>query len=201
MDGSRSRPEQPEDSVTEHELIEAAKGGNREAFGVLVEQHQSRLCRAACCLTRGASDAEDLAQEAFVRAYLALGRFRGDSAFYTWLFGILLNVYRRWLRKQQRIRGRRGDVEVTEVADSAAAPSRQAAASDEARRTLRAIDHLPPPLREVMVLRHLEEMSYAEIAAAMGCRLGTVRSRLHRARALLVTRLGTERGAVNGARR
>jgi RNA polymerase sigma-70 factor (ECF subfamily) len=196
MNGSRSRSEQHEDSVTEERLIERAKGGSREAFGVLVEQHQNRLYRAACCLTRGASDAEDLAQEAFVRAYLALGRFRGDSAFYTWLFGILLNVYRRWVRKQQRARRRRHDAEVAGVADPAAAPSRRAAAGDELGRALRAIDGLPPRFREVMVLRHLEEMSYEEIAVATGCRLGTVRSRLHRARELLVARLGRNRGGA-----
>ncbi len=173
-------------------LIEAARRGDREAFGGLVEAHQDRLFRSACCLTRSAADAEDLAQETFVRAYRGLGRFRGDCAFYTWLFGILLNVYRRWARQQRR--QRRLSAEGSEAAGAAASPGRRAAAAEELARALRVVDALPGRLREVMVLRHVEAMSYEEIARAVGCRPGTVRSRLHRARALLAVRWRQGRG-------
>jgi RNA polymerase sigma-70 factor (ECF subfamily) len=179
------------EAAREAQLVKAAKGGDRRAFGDLVAHFQDRLFRAACGLVRNATEAEDIAQETFVRAYLGLGRFRGDSAFYTWLFGILLNVYRRFLRRSRRDR----TVEMADVerADGAPSPSRRAAVGEELGRTLRAIEHLPRRLREVMVLRHVEEMSYEEIAEAAGCRVGTVRSRLHRARELLVTRLGRTR--------
>jgi len=182
----------------EAQLVKAAKGGDRRAFGHLVEHFQDRLFRAACGLARNATEAEDIAQETFVRAYLGLGRFRGDSAFYTWLFGILLNVYRRFLRRSRRQRTT-GMTDVEPV-DTAPSPSRQAAAGEELGRALRAIEHLPRRLREVMVLRHVEAMSYEQIAAAAGCRIGTVRSRLHRARALLITRLGHERVEAGDAR-
>ncbi|HET6497103.1 MAG TPA: sigma-70 family RNA polymerase sigma factor [Thermoleophilia bacterium] len=187
------------DAALERNLIESARGGNRRAFGALVEQYQARLHRAACCLARNASEAEDMAQEAFVRAYMSLGRFRGDSAFYTWLFGILLNVYRKFLRLQQKRRVE--EPVVAEVADSAPSPSRQAAASEELDRVMRAIEHMPPRLREVMVLRHVEEMAYEEIAQAIGRGIGTVRSRLHRARELLMTRLGYAGDGAAGAAR
>ena len=176
----------------EARLIEAVQGGDTKAFGSLVETHQVRLYRAACCLTRSASEAEDLAQETFVRAYRALGRFRGDCSFYTWLFAILLNVYRGWVRRERR-RGR-AQTNNPDVAAASPSPSRSIAARDDLERVLRVIDGLPHKLREVLVLRHLEAMSYDEIARAVGCRPGTVRSRLHRARALLAVRCRQRRG-------
>lgn len=182
----------------EAQLVKAAQGGDRQAFGHLVEHFQDRLVRAACGLVRDAGVAEDIAQETFVRAYLGLGRFRGDSAFYTWLFGILLNVYRRFLRRSRR--DRTTGLTGVEPVDGAPSPSRRAAVGEELGRALRAIEHLPRRLREVMVLRHVEGMSYEQIAAAAGCRIGTVRSRLHRARALLVTRLGHTRVEAGDAR-
>jgi RNA polymerase sigma-70 factor (ECF subfamily) len=186
------------DAALERELIEAARRGNRRAFGALVEHHQARLHRSACCLTRGAADAEDLAQEAFVRAYMGLGRFRGDCAFYTWLFGILLNVYRRWLRVQRRILSRHDENAASEMPDSRPSPGHQVAVADELGRVLGVIEHLPRRLREVLVLRHVEEMSYDEIARAVGCRVGTVRSRLSRARELLATRWRQAQGERKG---
>jgi len=180
--------------VRDEELIEAAKGGDRAAFGSLVEAYQGRLFRSACCLARNATDAEDLAQEVFVRAWRSLGRFRGGCAFYTWLFAILLNVYRTWLRRQRRMQRGRVEAATTDVADPAALPNRRAAAGDELMRALRVMDHLPRRLREVMVLRHVEQMSYEAIARAVGCRTGTVRSRLHRARRLLTVRWQQEHG-------
>ncbi|MBN1919143.1 MAG: sigma-70 family RNA polymerase sigma factor [Verrucomicrobia bacterium] len=186
------------DAALEHDLIEAARRGNRRAFGSLVEQYQARLHRSACCLTRGAADAEDLAQEAFVRAYTGLGRFRGDCAFYTWLFGILLNVYRHWLRQQRRAPHGHDVQAANETPDPGPSPNRQAAGSDELGRALGVIEHLPRRLREVLVLRHVEEMSYDEIACAVGCRVGTVRSRLHRARELLAVKWRQAHGERKG---
>lgn len=181
------------DAAAEEALIAAARRGDRGAFGLLVERYRDRLHRAALGLTRGSADAEDLAQEAFIRAYGGLGRFRGDCAFYTWLFGILLNVYRSWLRRQRRTARHVVRTE-PDAADPAPLPDRRAAASDELERALCVIDHLPRPLREVLVLRHVEEMSYEEMARAVGCRVGTVRSRLHRARELLAARWRRARG-------
>ncbi len=181
------------DAAADEALIAAARRGDRGAFGILVERYRDRLHRAAMGLTRGSADAEDLAQEAFIRAFGGLGRFRGDCAFYTWLFGVLLNVYRRWMRRRARVQQRVVHAE-TDSADPAPLPDRRAAASDELERALSVIDHLPPKLREVLVLRHLEEMSYVEMARAVGCRVGTVRSRLHRARELLAVRWRRARG-------
>ncbi len=181
------------DAAAEGALIAAARRGDRGAFGILVERYRDRLHRVALGLTRGSADAEDLAQEAFVRAYGGLGRFRGDCAFYTWLFGILLNVYRRWVRRRARVRQHVVNTQ-TDAPDLAPLPNRQAAAKDELERALSVIDHLPPKLREVLVLRHLEEMSYVEMARAIGCRVGTVRSRLHRAREQLAARWQRVRG-------
>lgn len=186
------------DGALEHDLIEAARRGNRRAFGCLVEQYQMRLHRSACCLTRGATDAEDLAQETFVRAYTSLGRFRGDCAFYTWLFGILLNVYRRWLRRQRHAPLRQDAEAANRTPDPGPSPRRQAQVSDELGRALDVIDHLPGRLREVLVLRHVESMSYEEIARAVGCRVGTVRSRLSRARGLLTVKWRQAQGEKKG---
>jgi len=186
------------DAALEANLIEAARRGTRRAFGNLVEHYQARLHRSACCLTRGAADAEDLAQETFVRAYMGLGRFRGDCAFYTWLFGILLNVYRRWLRRQRREPSRHDENAAVEAPDPHPSPGRQAAVADELGRVFGVIEHLPRRLREVLVLRHVEEMSYDEIARAVGCRVGTVRSRLHRAREFLAVKWRQARGERKG---
>jgi RNA polymerase sigma-70 factor (ECF subfamily) len=175
------------DAAAEEGLIAAARRGDRGAFGILVERYRDRLHRAAVGLTRGSADAEDLAQEAFIRAFGALGRFRGESAFSTWLFGVLLNVYRRWVRRRARMRQRVTNVQ-TNAPDLAPLPNRQAAAKDELEQALSVVDGLPPKLRQALVLRHIEEMSYREMARAIGCRVGTVRSRLHRARELLAAR-------------
>jgi len=177
------------------ELIEAARHGDEVAFSSLIETYYARLYRAACCLTRSAPDAEDLAQETSVRACRALGRFRGDCSFYTWLFSILLNLYRRWLRHQRRRQRWHTGAKHPEAADPAPSPRRRLAAQDDLERVLRLIDELPPKLREILVLRHVEEMSNDEIARAVGCRPGTVGSRLHRARQLLAARCRRSRGS------
>jgi RNA polymerase sigma-70 factor (ECF subfamily) len=153
----------------------------------LVEEHYDRLFRAARLMCGSAQAAEDLVQDSFLAAAESLGRFKGHSSTYTWLYGILLNKFRRWLRRKgraplslQAIAGeeaRRPPEEVLQ-ADSPGPPQR-AEAAEATELVRRAVEELDPDHRAVITLRYLEGMSYGEIARALGCPVGTVKSRIH----------------------
>jgi RNA polymerase sigma-70 factor (ECF subfamily) len=171
------------------ELVKRAQRGERGAFDLLVLRYQHKVVKLVARLLRDPTEAEGVAQEAFVKAYRALASFRGDSAFYTWLYRIAVNTARNAMASRQR-RPLDYEADLSETEQSAVA-SRMShsdtpeatALSDEIHATVnRAVADLPEDLRTAIILREIEGLSYEEIAAAMDCPVGTVRSRIFRAR-------------------
>ena len=170
-------------------LVERAQAGDQQAFEKLVSKYQRKLNRLLSRLIRDHGDVEDVVQEAFIKAYRALPKFRGDSAFYTWLYRIAVNTARNSIASRQR-RPLDYEADLSEneqtVVESRMRHTDTPEAnvlSEEIRRTVnRAIEDLPEDLRTAIILREVEGLSYEEIAAAMDCPVGTVRSRIFRAR-------------------
>lgn len=186
-------------------LVAEAAAGGREAFDELVSRHQARIFNLARALVGDDGEADDLAQETFIRAWRALGRFRGDSAFRTWLYRVAINVIRSHLAARSRRRavwgwwrhdtpgGMRTALDVADATDME---------RDAMRRELidRALAALPPDLRMAVTLRDVEGLEYREIADALGVPIGTVMSRISRARARLRPLLAPLlSGATSGA--
>jgi RNA polymerase sigma-70 factor (ECF subfamily) len=171
------------------ELVRRAQQNERGAFDLLVLKYQHKVIKLVARLLRDPTEAEDVAQEAFVKAYRALGSFRGDSAFYTWLYRIAVNTARNSIASRQR-RPLDYEVELSESEQNNVAARLKhddtpeaTVLSEEIRQTVNeAIELLPEDLRTAIVLREIEGLSYEEIATAMDCPVGTVRSRIFRAR-------------------
>lgn len=180
----------------DRDLVERVKAGDKQAFDVLVRKYQHKLIKLIMRYVSDPADAMDIAQEAFIKAYRALPNFRGDSSFYTWLYRIGINTAKNYVVAQ----GRRPpdsdiDAEDAERYDIESRLKDQdtpegMAQRDEIERTvLEAIEALPEDLRTAITLRELEGLSYEEIAQAMECPVGTVRSRIFRAREAIDKRL------------
>jgi RNA polymerase sigma-70 factor (ECF subfamily) len=171
------------------ELVKRAQRGERGAFDLLVLRYQHKVVKLVARLLRDPAEAEDVAQEAFVKAYRALGSFRGDSAFYTWLYRIAVNTARNSIASRQR-RPLDYEADLSENEQSAVESRMRHTdtpeanvLSEEIHRTVnRAVEELPEDLRTAIILREVEGLSYEEIAQAMDCPVGTVRSRIFRAR-------------------
>ena len=171
------------------ELVERVKKGDKKAFDLLVLKYQQKVANIISRYIKDSSEVFDVSQEAFIKAYRALPKFRGDSAFYTWLYRIAINTAKNHLAAKGR-RPPTDDVEaVTAEQMDAGGRLRETDTperlllKDEIARTIReAVDELPEDLRTAITLRELEGMSYDEIAEAMECPIGTVRSRIFRAR-------------------
>ena len=178
------------------ELIRRCRAGDVAAFEPLVEKYRQRVWRLAYQVLRDKEDAWDCAQEAFVRAFQSLPAFRGQSAFYTWLFRITINV----ATDRHRARGARarafGAEQVPEeewartAADRGATPDQAAIQAEKRERISRALDALPLKHRTIIMLSDVEGLSYREIAQVLSCPIGTVMSRLHNARRRLRAILG-----------
>lgn len=170
-------------------LVERVQQGEKAAFDLLVIKYQNKIIQLAYRYVHDQDEAMDVAQEAFIKAYKAIGRFRGDSAFYTWIYRIAINTAKNHLVASGR-RPPRSDIDAQEAEqyDSAAglkeyATPERMLLKDEIKQTIAsAIDGLPDDLRTAITLRELEGLSYEEIAEAMECPIGTVRSRIFRAR-------------------
>lgn len=167
------------------ELVTRSRQGDREAFGDLVRKYQDRLFHGIARIVGSRVDAEDLVQEAFVQAYVKLAAFRGHCSFYTWLYRIALNLAYSNARRRQVRKALEGTREVREdiPADSAASPSERMERAEESERIRRALSALSEEHRALLVLRGVEGFDYQTIAEVMNLNPGTVRSRLHRARA------------------
>ena len=171
------------------ELVRRAQKNERGAFDLLVLKYQHKVVKLVARLLRDPTEAEDVAQEAVVKAYRALGSFRGDSAFYTWLYRIAVNTARNSIASRQR-RPLDYEAELSESEQNNVAARLKhddtpeaTVLSEEIHQTVnQAIEQLPEDLRTAIVLREIEGLSYEEIAAAMDCPVGTVRSRIFRAR-------------------
>ena len=183
--------------VSDLSLVRRVQRGDKGAFDVLVLKYQHKLVKLVTRYVRNPAEAEDIAQEAFIKAYRALPQFRGDSAFYTWLYRIAINTAKNAVVSRDRspvdydfdrdsidesydMQGRLKDSETPEGL----------LLTDEIRQTVNAaIEQLPEDLRKAIVLRELEGLSYEQIASTMGCPVGTVRSRIFRAREAIDHRL------------
>jgi len=179
------------------ELVQRVQRGDKSAFDLLVRKYQHKVVKLVMRYMRDPADAEDVSQEAFIKAYRALPNFRGDSAFYTWLYRIAINTAKNAIvaRKRSPVEY---DLDLQNTEDSydmqgrlADTETPEALVLTEEIRTIvnTAIDALPEDLRTAIVLRELDGMSYEEIAAAMECPVGTVRSRIFRAREAIDRRL------------
>jgi RNA polymerase sigma factor (sigma-70 family) len=166
--------------VPDAELIARARAGEDHAFGMLVGRHQTVAFRTAYVICGDAADAEDAAQDAFIKARAAMGRFRPDAPFRPWLLTIVANEARNRRRAAGRRQALAGRV-AAELRAPVALPEAEALAGSDRRELAQALARLGPEHREVIVLRYLLDLSEAECAAALKCRPGTVKSRLSRA--------------------
>ena len=179
------------------ELVARVQRGDKQAFNLLVIKYQRKILRLLSRMIRDPADLEDVAQEAFIKAYRALPQFRGESAFYTWLYRIAINTARNWLSSVGRrpsapnaIESEDGETfNETDSLSDISTPESMVASREIAEAVNSAIEALPEDLRTAIVLREIEGMSYEDIAQTMGCPIGTVRSRIFRAREAIAQRL------------
>lgn len=176
---------------SEARLIRAATAGDQESFGRLVLKYQDRLVNSLYHLIGNQAEAEDVAQEAFVQAFLKLGSFRGQSQFYTWLFRIARNQAISRFRRSRKLASIDGGESGGEqmLLSQEAAPDRRLLEGETVAQVQLALARLSEEHRAILILRELEELDYDAIAAALDLPVGTVRSRLHRARLQLKAEL------------
>jgi RNA polymerase sigma factor (sigma-70 family) len=169
--------------TSEDDLVSRSRHGDRDAYGLLVARHQEVAFRTAYVICGNATEAQDAAQEGFIKTYMSLARFRDGAPFRPWLLRIVANEARNRRRSSGRRAHLAGRVQSARRSSGDAAPSPEDAviASLEHQALFKAIGRLDQRDREVIVLRYLAELSEAETAAALGCALGTAKSRLHRA--------------------
>jgi len=191
------------ESATDRELVAQCQAGDEQAFEELVRRHQHRAVNVAYQLLRDESDAVEVAQDAFVNIYRHIGTFRFEAEFTTWLHQIVVNLahnkHRWWKRRgrertfslDQNFETSTGAVE-RQMATTDPGPEAETLETELVERLDRAMQRLPRKFREVLVLRNVEQLSYAEIAAVLRCSVGTVKSRMTRARDALRARLKAE---------
>ena len=185
------------DREADQALVERAQRGDKKAFGLLVGKYQRKLARLLSRLIRDPAEVEDVTQEAFIKAYRALPSFRGDSAFYTWLYRSGVNTAKNYLVSQNR----RAPTSTAFDADEAEnfeegdqlrdinTPENMLLSKQMGNTVNAAMEVLPEDLRTAIVLREIEGLSYEEIAKIMDCPIGTVRSRIFRAREAVAEKL------------
>jgi RNA polymerase sigma-70 factor (ECF subfamily) len=178
-------------------LVERAQRGDQKAFGMLVEKYQRKLGRLLSRMVRDQAEVEDVVQESFIKAYRALPNFRGDSAFYTWLYRIGINTAKNYLVSMGRRPQISHDVEIEDAENfedaeelrTAETPETEMMTKEIAKTVNETMMALPDELRTAITLRELEGLSYEEIATLMSCPIGTVRSRIFRARETIAAKL------------
>ena len=178
------------DREVDQQLVERAQHGDKKAFELLVVKYQRKLARLLSRFIRDASEVEDVTQEAFIKAYRALPSFRGDSAFYTWLYRIGINTAKNYLvamrRRAPTVTGVDSEeaegIEEGDQLRDLNTPENQMMSRQIAETLNQALQELPEELRTAITLREIDGLSYEEIAQIMNCPIGTVRSRIFRAR-------------------
>ena len=188
------------DRVVDQELVERVQAGDKRAFDLLVLKYQRKVQRLVARYVRDSGEVDDVVQEAFIKAYRALPGFRGEAAFYTWIYRIAINCAKNYLASPGRRIIAQSDL-VNDDDDDAesferqsglhdvATPDAEYASKEIAETVNRAMAALPEDLRQAITLREIEGMSYDEIAEAMDCPIGTVRSRIFRAREAIAAEL------------
>jgi RNA polymerase sigma-70 factor (ECF subfamily) len=191
---TKATPAAPTSADTDLMLVERSVAGDQKAFELLVIKYQRRIERLIGRMVRDVDLVEDIAQETFIRAYRALAQFRGDAQFYTWLYRIAVNTAKKALMDLKRdplvsesaLRGGSDEEDETSAVEneltSAETPETVLAAKEIAATVNSAMEALPDELRQAVTLREIEGLSYEEIAEVMNCPIGTVRSRIFRAR-------------------
>jgi RNA polymerase sigma-70 factor (ECF subfamily) len=185
------------DREADQALVERVQAGDKQAYGLLVAKYQRKLLRLVSRLVRDPAEAEDVTQEAFIKAYRALPGFRGESAFYTWLYRIGVNAAKNWLVAN----GRRAptstgldneeaeDYGESDLLQDVDTPERLLMSKQIGDTVNAAMEKLPEELRTAITLREVDGLSYEEIAQVMDCPIGTVRSRIFRAREAIAEKL------------
>ena len=180
----------------DEDLVLRVQQGDKSAFDFLVIKYQHKIIQLVNRYVKDSSEAQDVAQEAFIKAYRALGNFRGDSAFYTWLYRIAINTAKNYLvSRSRRSSDYQVDIQDAENLENAhqlqgmETPERLLLNQEIIDTIKAAIDKLPEDMRTAIMLREFEGMSYEEIAQAMDCPVGTVRSRIFRAREAIDNKL------------
>ncbi len=173
----------------DEELVARVQRGDKSAYDILVLRYQHKIVQLVNRYVKDHSEAQDVAQEAFIKAYRALGSFRGESAFYTWLYRIAINTAKNYLvSRSRRNSDYQVDIQDAEALENAPqlqgldTPERNLLGEEIVKTIQAAIENLPEEMRVAITLREFEGMSYEEIAEAMDCPVGTVRSRIFRAR-------------------
>lgn len=187
----------------DQQLVDQCLAGQKEAFGRLVERYQDRLFHSLIPLLKSRDDAQDIAQEALLQAYQKLETYRGEAAFYTWLYRIAINRAMSFLRRRQHkttsidnLREHSG--EEPHDQHRAADPVLPVIQAEQQELVRKALAELPDDFRTVLVLKEFEGLRYDEIAELIDCPLGTVRSRIHRGRLELAERLSRKLGPEAG---
>lgn len=179
------------------QLVERVREGDKRAYGLLVEKYQRKLMRLLSRMIRDPDEVEDVAQETFIKAYRALPQFRGDAAFYTWLYRIAVNTAKNHLAARGRSMPTLSEqaIDAEDEPDERlmiqdiSTPESELLSKQVAYAVNEAVQALPEELRQAITLREIEGMSYEEIAEAMACPIGTVRSRIFRAREAIANKL------------
>ena len=184
------------DNIIDKEIIERVKGGDKKAYDLLVLKYQQRVINLISRFVKNHSDALDVSQETFIKAYRALPNFRGESAFYTWLYRIAVNTAKNHLTVQSR-KITKSDYDVTDIEQIEGNMSlieqttpENLLHKDQLQETvLKTIENLPEDLKSAIMLREIDGLSYEDIANVMDCPVGTVRSRIFRAREMIDSKI------------
>ena len=193
-------------SDTDQQLVQRAQRGDLRAFDLLVLKYQGRIAALVSRYVSDAGEVEDVTQEAFIKAYRALGKFRGDSAFYTWLYRIAANAAKNHLVAKGRRPGADATIEDAEGFDEggmlseSASPEALAMGGELAEVVESALNALPDELKAALMLREFDGLSYEDIADVLGCPVGTVRSRIFRAREAVDQRVKEQISGGSGFR-
>lgn len=196
------------DREIDRQLVERVQQGDKRAFDLLVEKYWRKLTRLLSRMVRDSGEVEDIAQETFIKAYRALPQFRGDAAFYTWLYRIGVNTAKNYLAAKgkamptvsEQTRPDDDGGEDRWAVEDIATPESELSSKQVAIAVNEAVDALPEELRTAITLREMEGLSYEEIAQMMNCPIGTVRSRIFRAREAIAAKLRPILGTAQDTR-